>query len=321
MFPLLLCRLRSMNLNQHKLRTYMTVSEENTTARSDKHLTDTQMHETSLDDLDMPKSYDPSLYMLIALRKGTRAFIASLDTVTIPKNIHEAMKNLKWKMTVREEMGTLEKNKTWDLCALPKGQKTVGCKWMFTLKYKSDRTLDKYKTQSGFFYLLQSIKRPLYQLDVKNALLNGDLKYMSPPSGFRVQFDHQVYDIVEITRLKKKMGDEFEIKDLGNMKYFLGMEVARSKEGISISQSKYNLDLLKETSMIGCRPADTPMEFNAKLGNPGDEVPIDKGKYKRLVVKLIYLSHTRPDVSYIVSTVSQFMQVPYKEHMEAVNCI
>ncbi|KAA0057305.1 Retrovirus-related Pol polyprotein from transposon TNT 1-94 [Cucumis melo var. makuwa] len=310
-----------MNLNQHKLRTYMTVSEENTTARSDKHLTDTQMHETSLDDLDMPKSYDPSLYMLIALRKGTRAFIASLDTVTIPKNIHEAMKNLKWKMTVREEMGTLEKNKTWDLCALPKGQKTVGCKWMFTLKYKSDRTLDKYKTQSGFFYLLQSIKRPLYQLDVKNALLNGDLKYMSPPSGFRVQFDHQVYDIVEITRLKKKMGDEFEIKDLGNMKYFLGMEVARSKEGISISQSKYNLDLLKETSMIGCRPADTPMEFNAKLGNPGDEVPIDKGKYKRLVVKLIYLSHTRPDVSYIVSTVSQFMQVPYKEHMEAVNCI
>ncbi|KAL4027606.1 hypothetical protein IC575_010776 [Cucumis melo] len=117
------------------------------------------------------------------------------------------------------------------------------------------------------------------------------------------------------------MGDEFEIKDLGNMKYFLGMEVARSKEGISISQSKYNLDLLKETSMIGCRPADTPMEFNAKLGNPGDEVPIDKGKYKRLVVKLIYLSHTRPDVSYIVSTISQFMQVPYKEHMEAVNCI
>ena len=128
-------------------------------------------------------------------------------------------------------------------------------------------------------------------------------------------------DTFEIVQLKKKMGDEFVIKDLGNLKYFLRMEIGRSKEGISISQRKYALVSPIETSMIGCRPADTPMEFNAKLGNPGDEVPIDKGKYKRLVVKLIYLSHTRPDVSYIVSTVSQFMQVPYKEHMEAVNCI
>ena len=62
------------------------------------------------------------------------------------------------------------------------------------------------------------------------------------------------------------MADEFEIKVLGNLKYFLGMEVASSREGISVSQQKYTIDLLKETSMIGCRPADTPIEFNAKLG-------------------------------------------------------
>ncbi|TYK19609.1 Cysteine-rich RLK (receptor-like protein kinase) 8 [Cucumis melo var. makuwa] len=99
------------------------------------------------------------------------------------------------------------------------------------------------------------------------------------------------------------------------------MEVARSKEGISVSQRKYTLDLLTETGMLGCRPADTPIEFNCKLGNSDDQVPVDKEQYQRLVGKLIYLSHTRPDISFAVSVVSQFMQAPYEKHMEAVNRI
>ena len=98
------------------------------------------------------------------------------------------------------------------------------------------------------------------------------------------------------------MGDEFEIKDLGNQKYFLGMEVARFKEGNSVSQKKYTLDLLIETGMLGCRPADTPMEFNCKLGNSNDQVPVGNEQYQRLVGKLIYLSLTRPDISFVVNT-------------------
>ena len=82
------------------------------------------------------------------------------------------------------------------------------------------------------------------------------------------------------------------------------MEVARSKEGISVSQRKYTLDLLTETGMLGCRPADTPIEFNCKLGNSDDQVSVDKEQYQRLVGKLIYLSHTRPDISFVVSVVN-----------------
>ena len=111
-------------------------------------------------------------------------------------------------------------------------------------------------------------------------------------------------DIDEIVQQKKKMGFEFEIKDLGNLTYFLGKEIVRSKEGISVSQRKYTLDLLVETGVLGCRSSDTPIEFNAKLGNSCDRVSIDKEKYQRLVGKLIYLSHTRLDISHAVSTVS-----------------
>ena len=84
---------------------------------------------------------------------------------------------------------------------------------------------------------------------------------------------------------------------MGNLKHFLCMEVARSRESISVSQRKYTLDLLAETGMMGCCFADMPIKFNVKLGNSSDRIPVDKEKYQCLVGKLIYLSHTRLDIS------------------------
>ena len=108
------------------------------------------------------------------------------------------------------------------------------------------------------------------------------------------------------------------MKDLGQFKYFLGIEVVRSKDGVLLSQRKYVLDLLIETGMLDCKPVETPMEMNHKLRILPDQAPTDKGRYQRLVGRLIYLSHTRPDISYAVSVVSQFMHAPSEEHMEAV---
>ncbi|XP_019252264.1 PREDICTED: uncharacterized protein LOC109231152 [Nicotiana attenuata] len=124
-------------------------------------------------------------------------------------------------------------------------------------------------------------------------------------------------DKEELTRLKNLLAQEFEIKDLGKLQYFLGIEVARSKRGIFISQRKYVLDLLKETGMIGCKPTESPIECNHKL-QTGVGESIDKERYQRLVGRLIYLSHTRPDIAYSVSLVSQFMHDPRDSHMQAV---
>ena len=125
-------------------------------------------------------------------------------------------------------------------------------------------------------------------------------------------------DRVEIERIKKKLACDFEMKDLGDLRNFLKMEVARNKNEISVSQPKYVLDLLKETGMMGCRPVDTPMDANVKLNNKDDDQPIDKGQYQRLVGKLIYLAHTRLDIAFAVSCVSQFMHSPSKSHLDVV---
>jgi len=81
-----------------------------------------------------------------------------------------------------------------------------------------------------------------------------------------------VHDIIltgnddgEIQNLRHCLANEFDIKDLGSLKYFLGIEVARSKHGIFISQRKYILDLLKETGMLKCKATDNPVEVNVKL--------------------------------------------------------
>ena len=69
-------------------------------------------------------------------------------------------------------------------------------------------------------------------------------------------------DVEEIRGLKERLGKAFEVKDLGQLRYFLGIEIARSSKGIILSQRKYTLDLLTETGMLGCRSIATPIDKN-----------------------------------------------------------
>jgi Reverse transcriptase (RNA-dependent DNA polymerase) len=125
----------------------------------------------------------------------------------------------------------------------------------------------------------------------------------------------------EIKNVKQHLKNEFDIKDLGKLSYFLGIEIAHSSKGLFLSQRKYVLDLLKETGKLGAKPASTPMETNTKLGLEDGEVLSDIGQYQRLVGKLIYLTVTRPDISFAVSMVSQFMHAPRTSHLSAIDRI
>ena len=86
-------------------------------------------------------------------------------------------------------------------------------------------------------------------------------------------------DHEEISSLQQYLASEFEMKQLGDLKYFLGIEVARSKHVIFLSQQKYILDLLSETGMLGCKLVNTPIEQNHKLFECLSASPIDKGRY------------------------------------------
>ena len=124
-------------------------------------------------------------------------------------------------------------------------------------------------------------------------------------------------DEKEKNTLKQCLAKEFEIKDLGKLKHFFGIEVARSKQGIFISQHKYDIDLLREIGMMTSKPIATTIEQNHRLSEALGEKKVDRKIYQRLVGRLIYLAHTRPNIAYSVSVISQFMHDPREIHIQA----
>jgi hypothetical protein len=113
--------------------------------------------------------------------------------------------------------------------------------------------------------------------------------------------------ISEFDRIKHIMDKAFRIKDLGQLKYFLGIEVAHSQQGITICQRKYCLDLLHTTGLTGSKPASTPLDPSTKLSQDSSAAFEDVEGYKRLIGKLLYLTTTRPDISFVVQQLSQYL--------------
>jgi hypothetical protein len=119
---------------------------------------------------------------------------------------------------------------------------------------------------------------------------------------------------VDIFDLKKLLKQKFEMKDLGELCYFLGIEVIQSPKTIWLLQRQYALNKLSEYEMTGCKPISIPLEQNVKLNaNEGDFME-DTTMYICIVGSLIYMTITRPNLSYAIGVVNQFMQTPQKPH-------
>jgi hypothetical protein len=117
-----------------------------------------------------------------------------------------------------------------------------------------------------------------------------------------------------LDEFKTTMKNEFEMTDLGLMKYFLGIEVEQSDHGIFISQHKYIVEVLKKFKMEKCKPADTPISLGTKLSKEDLGLVVNSTLYKQLVGSLMYLTTTRPDIAYATSFISRFMESPKDSH-------
>lgn len=121
--------------------------------------------------------------------------------------------------------------------------------------------------------------------------------------------------LVAINSVKAYLHDQFKIRDLGVLKYFFGLQVARSKDGIHVCQRKYALEIIESTGLLGNKVVTTPMEVNHKLTHSSGEFLLDITGYRRLIGKLIYLSTTRPNITYSISILTQFMDKPTHTHL------
>ncbi|XP_031286059.1 uncharacterized protein LOC116144766 [Pistacia vera] len=199
-------------------------------------------------------------------------------------------------------------------------------------------------------------KRKVIQLDVKSAFLNGWISeeiLVEQPEGYKVEGkedhvlsytrspnEHTLYlrkterglavvslyvdDLLvtgsnpeELDQFKSTMQTEFEMTDLGLMKYFLGMEISQTAGEIFVCQQRYATEILMKFGMENCKPVDTPLVPNLKLSKTDGVERVDEGKYRSLVGGLLYYTATRPDLMFTASYLSRFMSNPIELHFKA----
>jgi hypothetical protein len=124
---------------------------------------------------------------------------------------------------------------------------------------------------------------------------------------------------VDVSKFIQLLNDRFKLKDLEQLKYFLGLEVAQSELGISVCQRKYALEVLEDTSLLASKPAKFLMEPSVKFSKDFGILLDDLSSYRRLIGRMLYLTITRLDISFAVQVLSQFMDKPRDTHLAAAS--
>ncbi|GJW83558.1 uncharacterized mitochondrial protein-like protein, partial [Tanacetum coccineum] len=162
------------------------------------------------------------------------------------------------------------------------------------------------------------------QLDINNAFLHGDLPkeiYTKIPQGYTLPYLKTGNNVNFINQVKHQLHKESSFKDLGSLNYYLGIKILRNSIGLIMTQRKYTLELL-QTSSVGCwssecKPSSIPFDLIIKLNHDDGEPLDDPSQYRTLVGKLLYLTITRPDISYAAQTLSHFIQAHRTPHLKA----
>nr|GEU50924.1 hypothetical protein [Tanacetum cinerariifolium] len=268
----------------------------------------------------------------------------SSETV-MPNTPSDAVSDPKWVEAMEKELKTLEINNTWQLTELPEGHKAISSKWVYKIKYFPNGKVERYKARlviRGF----DQKEGVDYKHTFSPVAKTATEIYMKPPEGYtkasqgQSKHDYSLFvkaqgdlftvalvyvdDILitwnsdkDITDTKLALDSKFTIKDLGLARYFLGIELCTTNNGTYLHQRKYVLDLLKDAGLTTAKPTPFPLPQNMKLSLDKGAPISDPESYRGLVRRLLYLSMTRPDISYDVQHLSQLVSSPKEPRLQA----
>ncbi|GJU38891.1 retrovirus-related pol polyprotein from transposon TNT 1-94 [Tanacetum coccineum] len=328
-----------------------------------------------------------------------------------PKNFKSEITEDCWFQAMQDEIHEFDRLQVWELVPQPDCVMIIALKWIYkvklneyddVLKNKARLVAKGYRQEEGidfeesfapvarieairiFIANAASKNMTIYQMDVKIAFLNGELKeevYVSQPEGF-VDPDHLThvyrlkkalyglkqaprawYDtlsrflldnkfskgVVDPTLFTRKTGkhillvqiyvddiifastdpkacdifsnemsSKFQMSMMGQMSFFLGLQVSQNPGGIFINQSKFALEILKKFGMDSCDPVDTPMVDRLKLDEDPLGIPVDQTRFRSMVGSLMYLTASRPDLVFAVCMCARYQASPTKKHLEAL---
>ncbi|GJR86729.1 putative ribonuclease H-like domain-containing protein [Tanacetum coccineum] len=338
-------------------------------------------------------------------------FYNSVLSKVEPKNFKSAATEDCWFQAMQEEIHEFDRLDVWELVPPPDSAMIIALKWIYkvkldeygdVLKNKARLVAKGFRQEEGLDFeesfapvaRLEAIRifianaasknMTVYQMDVKTAFLNGELKeevYVHQPEGFvdperphhvyrlkkalyglkqapRAWYDTlskfllaqgfskgvvdptlfirktgkhtlhvQIYvdDIIfastdpkDCDRFSNEMSSKFQMSMMGQISFFLGLQISQNPRGIFINQSKYANEILKKFDLHKSDPVDTPMVERTKLDEDLSGIPVDQTKYRSMIGSLMYLTASRPDLVFAVCMCARYQSRPTKKHLEAV---
>ncbi|GKC73688.1 retrovirus-related pol polyprotein from transposon TNT 1-94 [Tanacetum coccineum] len=255
-------------------------------------------------------------------------FFCFISTIE-PKNVNEALTDdrIKWVFRNKlDENGIVSQNKARLVAQGYNQQEGID----YDETYASVARLELIRILLAYAYALDF---KLFQMDIKSAFLNGFIneeitlfllrrevqissssKYMSMTS-----FGSTCQDMCD--EFAKIMHDEFEMSMMGELNFFLGLQIKQMEDGIFFNQSKYIKEMLKKFGLEESKLMKTPMSSDTKLTKDEECESIDSTKYRGMIGSLLYLMASRPDIMFSVCLCARFQEAPKTSHIEAVKRI
>ncbi|GJW70943.1 putative ribonuclease H-like domain-containing protein [Tanacetum coccineum] len=254
-----------------------------------------------------------------------------------PKKVIHALKDPSWIEAMQEELLQFKLQEVWTLVELPNGKRAIGTKWVFknkkdergiVIKNKVRLVAQGYTQEEGIDYdevfapvaRIEAIRLFLayasfkdfvvYQMDVKSAFfMRGKIDktlFIKRDKGDILLLQVYVDDIifgstkkVLCNAFEKLMHEKFQMSSIGELTFFLGLQVKQKKDGIFISQDKYVAESLKKIGFTEVKTASTPMETQKPLLKDENGEEVDVHLYRSMIGSLMYLTSSRPDIIYL----------------------
>ncbi|GJV99280.1 putative ribonuclease H-like domain-containing protein [Tanacetum coccineum] len=268
------------------------------------------------------------------------------------KKVIQALTDLSWIKVTQDELLQFKLQQVWTLVDLPYGKRVIGTKWIY--RNKKDKRVARIEVIRLFLAYTSFKDFVVYQMDVKSAFLYGKIKeevYVCQPLGFEdPKFPDRAYKVekalyglhqaprawyetlstylldngfqIELcTKFEKLMHKKFQMSSMGELTFFLGLQVMQKEDGIFISQDKYVDEILKKFGFSTVRIASTPMETSKPLLKDAEAEDVDVHLYRSMIGSLMYLTASRPDIMFVVCACARFQVTPKVSHLHAVKRI
>ncbi|GJW65403.1 putative ribonuclease H-like domain-containing protein [Tanacetum coccineum] len=268
-----------------------------------------------------------------------------------PKKVIQALKDPSWIEAMQEELLQFKLQQVWTLVDLPHRKRAIGTKWVY--RKKKDERVARIEVIRLFLAYASFKDFVVYQMDVKSAFLYGKIEeevYVCQPPGFEdPEFPDRVYKVEKAlyglhqapracsiyvddiifgstkkelcTEFEKLMHKKFQMSSMGELTFFLGLQVTQKDDGIFISQDKYVDEILKKFGFSTVKTASTPMETSKPLIKDENSKYVDVHLYRSMIGSLMYLTSSRPDIMFAVCACARFQVTPKVSHLYAVKRI